>query len=133
MNDKLLEYLVERICLLSPLYRASIPELPRKYCKVCLLLEQSRLAVKYKRGMLLERRRRALFHQRLPKKAFVFEPELEKKVRRIARSDEAFSLRLSSLTLSPDDIESIVSELTFGQIRLHLHGRKVFEEDSDDI
>lgn len=132
MSDNLLEYIAEKICSLSMRYTASIPLMPRKYCKASKMVSKDRLLVRYKRGVLIERKRNA-FCMRLPKSIFVFEPDIEKKARRMARSDAAFAERLKTLSLNSDDIETIIRELTNGKIRLHLKGRTVYDIGETDV
>lgn len=68
----------------------------------------------------------------IPRRAFIFEPDIIRYVNREARLDSGFSQRLRNLELDSDDIEAMVRKLTYGRIRLFMRGRKRFVEDADD-
>lgn len=60
---------------------------------------------------------------------FIFEPQLWTFVRRKARHDSDFAIRLNKGELTPDDIESIILQITEGIIALHMKGRTIYDYD----
>lgn len=128
MYDELIEFFVDKINKDSPRFTACIPKNPRQY----RTLSGTKLTMTYRRGFLIERKRN-MFCLRLPKSTFVFEPDLNSKVIRKARSDKEFMQRYLDKSINSDDVESIVRELTHDRVVLHLRGRTIFEEDNNDL
>lgn len=108
-------------------YSASVLKEQRSY-----RLKASNLRRTIMANVVCLERKRNSFCLGLPKKAFIFEPDIIDYFRHKARKDSAVRQRVNDCNLSSDDIEEVVKALTYGNITLHMRGRTFFEEDVED-
>lgn len=126
---ELASIVADKINLCSLRYTASIPDdLYAYHGTAC------NLALSHKEHVVvIERRKSAICRMlRLPKLVKVFQSQLYEYAFVRSLTDDDFASRFLDCQFTADDIETMVREVTYNKIHLHLRDRHYHDEDMDD-
>lgn len=122
-NTKLARQIARAISNGSKYYHAKVSKQPRIYLK----MSGDRKSVYLRNGIVIERYYDVFW---IKSRLFVFIPEIERYIRRLARKDKDFAARADSNSFSPDDLERMIFFISHGNIKLRMRGRKIYDYEN---